>query len=278
MLPSKNPRNLTLIFFFLKLILLLVLLEHTHTHMQLNRYKTIIAFWFNEHELVIKQIEKMGYHNFAIEKTNPGFLGISPLYLYCALSCLSMARKQQQLKKKKSSTNKHIKRAKKFLSKFQKWAKKGNPNVHHYEELILGELASLQGNIHKAKRHYDIAIYLSGRYGNTADQALAHERLADHAIAIHDTNDATYHYTHALRLYEDWGALAKCDQLRSTVQELIMPVPEVSVRNDEDNDAGDNSQMEEGLSLNVDSKDCSVGGDSATLSSTKYLNPNTKRG
>ena len=89
--------------------------------MQLNRYKTIVAFWFNEHELVVQQIEKMGYHNFAIEKTNPGFLGISPLYLYCALSCLSMARKAQQLKKKsKSFANKHIKRAKKFLSKFQK--------------------------------------------------------------------------------------------------------------------------------------------------------------
>lgn len=202
----------------------------------------MVAFWFNKHGLVVNLIEKMGYHKFLVEKITPGFLGIGPLYFYCALSCLSMARNEPKV-------SKHKKRAKKFLSKFKGWTTKGHPNVSHFQELISAELASLRGDVHTAKIHYEVAIYLAGRWGRIGDQGLAHERFGDHCMTVGEERTAAYNYTHAIKLYEEWGAMAKCDILRSSAQALVMPVAEVKIT---DSPMLDFSNMLEGASTVMD--------------------------
>jgi len=144
------------------------------------------------------------------------------LYFHCALACISVYRL--------SPNKKHLKRAKRFCRKIRIWVKKGNPNVQHCESLIVAELASLNGKSPMAtKRHYEVAILLAGRWGLTCDQALAHERFGDYARRLGDENDARYHYSHALRLYRAWGAIAKVAQLQSCVAALLMPIEQVDI-------------------------------------------------
>jgi predicted ATPase len=192
-----------------------------HTRNQLNRYKTLVAFWFNEHEVVVELMEDAQYHNFSIEQATPCAAGIGPLYFHCALSCISVARKSKQ--------RKHRKRATKFLKKIKNWVKKCNPNLQHCESLIEAELASLSGDPQAAKKHYEVAILLAGRWGLTNDHALAHERFGDYALRIGDENDARYHYSLALSLYGEWGAASKVEQLQSSIRNLVLPIGEIDV-------------------------------------------------
>lgn len=195
--------------------------EHLHSRNQLNRYKTLVAFWFNEHEVVVELMEDAQYHNFSIKQATPCAAGISPLYFRCALSCISVARKSKQ--------RKHRKRATQFLKKIKNWVKKGNPNLQHCESLIEAELASLSGDPQAAKKHFEVAILLAGRWGLTNDHALAHERFGDYALRIGDENDARYHYSLALSLYGEWGAASKFEQLQSSIRNLVLPIGEIDV-------------------------------------------------
>lgn len=94
----------------------------THEQHQFVRYRVQLAFWFNQHELVVKLMKFDDYHNYGLDKHFSGSFCNPAAYACCALSCLSVARSRPHQK------SKYKQRAKKFLKKIKDWVKKGNPN------------------------------------------------------------------------------------------------------------------------------------------------------
>ena len=180
------------------------------TMFNLTRYKIQGCFWFKDYEYAVELVEKMDFHKGAFEKSLPGINVHSQCYIASALSCISVAR----IKKEKKN-GKHAKMAHFFLSRFKEWNKKGNPNTHYHQALLEAEFLSLGKDDGAAKRMYESAINIAGRMGVTQDQALAHERLAEHCMRLSYENDARYHFDRAVELYKHWGACARTDLLSS---------------------------------------------------------------
>ena len=63
---------------------------------------------------------------------------------------------------------------------------------------------------------------MSGRSGFIHIQALANERLGDMMCnnSTQDIDEARYRYEEAIRLYNDWGANMKAQQLEQNLQRL----------------------------------------------------------
>lgn len=184
---------------------------YAHYGQQLNRLKTTAAFWFDEHELVVKLMEANSYDKFSIEKATPGTNGIGTLYFHCAMSCLSLVHQD------KPKHRRQLQQAKTFLKKLKDWANKGNPNVQHYESLLEAELASSSNGkpFVVAAKHYDCAIMLAGRLGLANDCGLAQERFGDHFLRHGDPEGARFQYRAAMESYEKWGAQTKVEFLRA---------------------------------------------------------------
>jgi hypothetical protein len=108
------------------------------------------------------------------------------------------------------------------LKKIRGWgAEQGNPNFIPSEALLQAEMASLGSKLFlPAKEYYELALVLSGQRDQTSEQALSHERFADHYRRLDQTNDARYHYNMAIELYREWGAFGKIEQLRLSIPEI----------------------------------------------------------
>ena len=188
----------------------------------LIRCRAQCAFWFDDFNQVCAIMEENGYDDFLPEKQQPGILVICTVYIFCALSCVSVSRETTDKKKK----SKRRKQALKFFSRISSYAKKGVVQVQHAEPLIEAELASLDGKPSVARSKYEVSILLAGRSGKTNFQALAHERCGAHAARQKDGNEARYHYGRALELYREWGAKGKARHLEEKVRGLMSEATE----------------------------------------------------
>jgi predicted ATPase len=91
--------------------------KDVHLKQQFDRIKMYSAFWFGDHEAVVKMMFETRTEKYFYEKSNPGLYGVCPLYFHCALSCISMARTTKQ--------NRYKRIAMKFMKKIRGWVKKG---------------------------------------------------------------------------------------------------------------------------------------------------------
>jgi hypothetical protein len=178
----------------------------------LMRYKIHAPFWFKEFKTVVQIMEENDFHNWAFEKEKPGLNGIGMLYFHCALSCISLVRANKKNRKKYKNI------AKRFSKKINGWVNKGNPNCQHYDALVEAELNSLSGKEILARKNYEVAILLAGRWGMSNDQALAHERCVENCLRNGDENGAAaYHFNRALQCFREWGAEALVDLLQASL-------------------------------------------------------------
>ncbi|KAL3929618.1 MAG: hypothetical protein SGARI_004701, partial [Bacillariaceae sp.] len=183
----------------------------------LQRAKIFSAFWFHKHDLVVELMRASEYQDFVPETYGPGLTGHGPVYFNCSLSCVSLARSSAS----KAIRKKHLAVAKKFLDKkFKVWSNKGNPNVMVYENLLAAEIADVEGKASKAKKLYESAILLAGKWTLTNYRALSHELAGESAQRLGDDEDARYHYDHAIELFEEWGAKWRANKLKKKVEEL----------------------------------------------------------
>jgi tetratricopeptide (TPR) repeat protein len=154
-------------------------------------------------------MHKGGY----LQKAIPGLFLLINITFHCALTCISMARKTKQ--------RKYRKMARSFARAIEAWVDQGNPNVRRYDELLKAEFASLDGKGSHAERHYEKAILLCGRRGMLNVWALAHQRRGEFYLRKGNDDDAIHDINNAIRLYEDWGAKAKSEQLKEKHGRLL---------------------------------------------------------
>ncbi|KAL7536465.1 hypothetical protein ACHAXR_007176 [Thalassiosira sp. AJA248-18] len=118
--------------------------------------------------------------------------------------------------------NGEIGRGKKVLKKMKSWVTKGNINCLHQVQLLVAELASVNGKNEVAKKSFEDAAKSAkvGSFDN--DRALTHERAALHFLkSDDDTYWAAYHINLSIEAYESWSATAKVRQLVEKHQDIL---------------------------------------------------------
>lgn len=106
-----------------------------------------------------------------------------------------------------------------------------NPNVIHFDALLDAEFASLRGDSYTSSTRFEVAIQYSARSGLTQDRALAHERYGEHLLRLgtSNTEDAVFHLSEALKLYEEWGALGKVRRIQAVHGSWFAPASSVQL-------------------------------------------------
>ena len=91
---------------------------------------------------------------------------------------------------------------------------KGDPNVIQQVLILRAEEAWMSGRIKTAVDNFERGIAVAGRSGWIHEQALANERLASLWKDQGNLDNANYRLSEAIRLYKEWGALAKVQALQ----------------------------------------------------------------
>ena len=151
-------------------------------------------------------------HKKSFGEFGPGTVEHDFLNTTVALVCLGTCRKM--------NTKKYIKLGKRAHKHVKQLGKNGNPNFLHFDQLIEAEVAAMKGSISTAKKHYENAIMLAARNGSISDQALASERYGDYMSTCDDENEALYRWQQARGLYDEWGAIAKVEQVESKLSTI----------------------------------------------------------
>jgi hypothetical protein len=152
------------------------------------------------------------------------FFGTSPApwlivdFYYRGVSLFAMARKTGKYKYSRQARN--------CLRRIKTWAEKGCPNVTHFEKFLEGELAAFKGNKFVAKNHFEAASVLAARYGFIQDAAFANERLGEFLLEdLDDEENSVYKLKEAIKLYDEWGAHAKAQQVRQKYEGILNRPP-----------------------------------------------------
>ena len=111
---------------------------------------------------------------------------------------------------KKKTYKKH---AKKYMTKLNDYAKKGNPNVQHYKLALEGEMLVLKNKTTEATSRFEKAIALATRFGFIHDAALMNERYGEFLMET-DAQRGMHHVIVAYTLYTEWGARKKAEMVR----------------------------------------------------------------
>lgn len=99
--------------------------------------------------------------------------------------------------------------------------------MQHLAALLKAELAATKKQSKAAVESFEQAILMAGRQGISHDQALANERLGDYYGSLNRMSDAEYHLQEAVKLYSEWGAVAKCEILRAKHGKLLAPPSQI---------------------------------------------------
>lgn len=167
------------------------------------RSKMYVLCYMGQHEDVAESA--LEWYDKCV-KYAPGEFSNVELCFVTGVSCFAMTRatgsKKYQTLAMKSA--KHLKRL----------AALDNPNVVAYNALLAAEAVSIRKHqAAKAVECYERAIVEAGRMGRLQVQALANERFALYLDELGYIDDARYRMTEAMKLYAEWGAMAKVEQL-----------------------------------------------------------------
>jgi hypothetical protein len=93
-------------------------------------------------------------------------------------------------------------------------------NIHKDAALLDAEWAVLKKKKGDLRLKFEQAIVIAGRRGLTHLQALANERLAMYMEEVGDKVESFYRYEQAIKLYDEWGATAKIEQLQPKIDAM----------------------------------------------------------
>ena len=96
-----------------------------------------------------------------------------------------------------------------------------NPNIVHYASLFEAEILDLQNDQVNAIRKYSASIHRARERNTIQDEALAEQRFGEFYLRQKNKPEARSHLLRSVRLYEEWGALAKAVQIRIKHKESL---------------------------------------------------------
>jgi hypothetical protein len=123
--------------------------------------------------------------------------------------------------------------AREILAQLERWAESCPANFRHKALLIRAELAGIQCLGSKTRKSpeqivpelacYDEAAAFARAAGYLHHAALALELAGEHSLRNHNPGPARRYLTAACRTYEDWGALAKAEDIKQRLTNSQQP-------------------------------------------------------
>ena len=145
-----------------------------------------------------------------------GVFAVPAFYFYDSLARLAIC----QVTGKSKQIGHRLKVAKN-QRKMKKWARFSNDNHFHKYMLVEAERARVKGKVPKAMEYYDIAIHHAQKNNYIQEQALANELAARFYLSLGRDIVARTYLIHAKKLYYQWGAIAKVNDLDSRYANLL---------------------------------------------------------
>ncbi|MCP4129442.1 MAG: diguanylate cyclase [bacterium] len=176
--------------------------------------KVLLSYYFGEYSLALKNITMAG-KNIAGFRSTPA---IAHFTFYDSLIRLALFHKISKPAKKE-----YLKRIKSNQKKMKIWAQAGPMNCLHKFLLIDAELARIQGENSKAMKTYELAIDSAIENKYIHEEALANELTARFYLSLKNIRIAGIYMQQAYRLYKEWGALSKLDELDTKYPLLLYP-------------------------------------------------------
>jgi len=132
-----------------------------------------------------------------------------------ALAFMDLEKKE---KKEKGAGNAHRRKARRHVTKVEKWVKNGNVNCVDLLQLLQAEQMTLSktATVDSVRRAFDTAIQSSTKSGFVHNAALANERAALYLLSSPGEDSADYgmmYMRRAVELYTEWGAMGKVRKL-----------------------------------------------------------------
>ena len=146
-------------------------------------------------------------------KTSESGLQFLMMTFHMALLCYTAHRRTKR--------NRYLKLAKKHHQTIKTWAKAGNPNLVFVEQTLSAEAALVDGKKKFAMEKYEAASASVEQLGLRSYRALIAERWGNAKEEIGQSEEAQKHWQEAIKIYEEWGALAVADQLRNKLQTFL---------------------------------------------------------
>ncbi|MFK7952580.1 MAG: AAA family ATPase [Ekhidna sp.] len=141
---------------------------------------------------------------------------VAIFWFYEGLVSLAVARENSG---KKSQL---VRRAKKNISQFRKWAKFNPTNHQHKLDLLLAELAALKGNDDEARKHFDLAIKGAENGEFLNEEALSLERAGLYYLSTGQNFIAENYLRKSYQTYKEWGATAKVQDLKKRFPKIFL--------------------------------------------------------
>ena len=115
-----------------------------------------------------------------------------------------------------------LRRAKKNISQFKKWAKYCPVNHQHKLDLLMAEMAWCKGNEEKARKHFDLAIKGAEKGEFLNEEALSLERAGLYYLVTGQEFIAENYLRKAYQIYKEWGAAAKMKDLKNRFPKFLI--------------------------------------------------------
>lgn len=176
-------------------------------------YRRLLCTFYGEFEKGARDAIKYG-EKFA--KVYPGaYFGIDAYHRAMCLYGTSRITKQ----------TKFWKLAEKLRTDIGSWVGKeaGAPNHVHLLSILDAEHAALAEpkNVVKISKLYETAVALSLKDGFIQNAALASERFCDYLKHMNREQEAQAQLLRSMKLYSEWGALGKVDQMKEKHVDLL---------------------------------------------------------
>lgn len=151
----------------------------------------------------------------------------SAILLYNNISTISAANARMYhalilLATAKRNSWRRIRKVKHLLKQLRRWSKSCPENYLGRQFLVEAELAGVQREFKEAYAKYYLAIIQFRDAGCLLYEALANERAGKFCASVGDKEKANKFLNEALKVYESWGAVAKCEHLKSEMRTSIM--------------------------------------------------------
>lgn len=143
-----------------------------------------------------------------------------------------------------------LRRAKKNISQFKKWAKYCPENHQHKLDLLIAELAWSEGNEVKARQHYDQAIKGAENGEFLNEEALSLERTGLYYLSTGQEFIAENYIRKAYQTYKQWGAAAKLKDLKTRYPKILIGLDKAA--EDDSPTASQGSGSTESSTLDLD--------------------------
>jgi hypothetical protein len=177
-------------------------------HLWMKFYSMFLAYYFCDYDLAAKF--SVGLDKLYKNKIAVNAIAAAALIFYEGVSLLASSKGRRKVP--------YVRRS---LKKLEYFAKHAPTNFLGKFHLLKAELAVVGGDNLSALSEFTSAILHSREAGFIPQEALANERAGKYYFSRNETEKGTSYLREALKLYQQWGGIAKVEHLQAEFPKIL---------------------------------------------------------